>query len=159
MHAFTNADKAELFLNGRSLGEKPVINRRAEWNVPFEEGKLSVIAKKGGVQVCDETQTAGSPARIVLGDKTPSGGDASKIVNIKIVDKDGVLVPNACPLISFKLEGGNVLGVGNGNPNSHHKDVALQVPAFNGLAQIVVTGDTRALKVSTENLNEVEIRW
>ena len=159
VHAFTNADKAELFLNGRSLGEKPVINRRAEWNVPFEEGKLSVIAKKGGVQVCDETQTAGSPARIVLGDKTPSGGDASKIVNIKIVDKDGVLVPNACPLISFKLEGGNVLGVGNGNPNSHHKDVALQVPAFNGLAQIVVTGDTRALKVSTENLNEVEIRW
>ena len=152
VHTFTNAETAELFLNGKSLGEKQVVHRRADWIVPFEKGKLKVIAKKGGVQVCDETQTALLPARILLQNATPNGGRISKIINIKVVDKNGVIVPDFCDVLRFTLDGGRVLGVGNGNPNSHHKDVANTLPAFNGLAQVIVTGDTRAVQVDCDGL-------
>ncbi|MBE7042601.1 MAG: glycoside hydrolase family 2 protein [Ruminococcaceae bacterium] len=48
---FTNGDDAELFLNGRSLGTKEVIQKRAEWEVLFEPGKLSVVVKRGEERV------------------------------------------------------------------------------------------------------------
>lgn len=152
VHTFTNAETAELFLNGKSLGEKQVVNRRADWIVPFEKGKLQVVARKGGAQVCDETQTAGAPARILLEDVTLNNGKVCKIINIKIVDASGIYVPNFCKQLHFTLDGGRVLGVGNGNPNSHHKDIADSVPAFNGLAQVIVTGQTKALQVDCDGL-------
>lgn len=158
VHVFTNVDEVELFINGRSLGRKAVINRRAEWQVPFEQGVLRAVGVKGAMQVCDESYTAGEAARLVLENVTPGKGEFSKIVNVKVVDVQGVLVPDFCQEIQFTLDDGNVLGVGNGNPNSHYQDIALQVPAFNGLAQIVVTGDTKGLTVACAGLPSAQIR-
>ena len=39
---------------------------------------------------------------------------------------------------AFRANGGTMIGVGNGNPNSLEPDVASQRKAFNGLAQAIV---------------------
>jgi beta-galactosidase len=159
VHVFTNMDVVELFLNGKSLGKKRPISRRAVWQVPFERGVLRAVGERDGVCICDETQTAGEPFAIRLQEVTPSGGAVSKIVNVQIVDQKGVLVPHFCGEVSFALSGGEVLGVGNGNPNSHHKDVAKKVPCFNGLAQIVVTGETKAITARCDGIKSEKITF
>ncbi len=159
VHVFTNADKAELFLNGCSLGIKAVVNRRAVWQVPFERGILRAIAVKDGIQVCDETHSAGKPFKLVLQNVTPGKGAFSKIIHIQAVDEKGVLVPDFCGEVRFVLDGGRVLGVGNGDPNSHHADAAVKVPCFNGLAQVIVSGDTQALQADCDGLKGDKITF
>ena len=60
------------------------------------------------------------------------------IANAMIVDARGRPVPTADNLLRFSASGGEVIGVGNGNPNSTEPDVASERRAFNGLAQAIV---------------------
>ena len=60
------------------------------------------------------------------------------IANAIVVDARGRPVPTADNLLRFAATGGEVIGVGNGNPNSLEPDVAAQRKAFNGLAQAIV---------------------
>ncbi len=92
---YTNCSAVELFLNGKSFGEKRIEFPRQgnsgswngydkprvfpttsdlhlEWDVPYEPGFLKVIGKKDGKVVCsEEIRTAGTPA--ALTDKRRSG--------------------------------------------------------------------------------------
>ena len=68
--AATNCDSVELFLNGKSLGEKK-LNRghslHVEWQVPYEPGTLKAVGKKDGKEVAtDEVRTVGKAKRLVL---------------------------------------------------------------------------------------------
>lgn len=70
---YTNADEAELFLNGRSLGRK-TIDKKEEmqllWHVPYQPGTLTAIAYKNGKKVARTShQTASQPATIHLSDR------------------------------------------------------------------------------------------
>lgn len=136
--AFTNGDTAELFVNGKSFGEKKVEKRRAEWNVPFEEGKATVVAKRGACVATDQVVTAAEPCRILIDDASTS--QTLHILNLSVVDENDVLVPDFCDTIFFDVPEGVVLGVGNGNPNSHHREKASEIDFFNGRAQIIVSG-------------------
>src|SRR5690349_7542159 len=88
--AYTNCNSVELFLNGRSLGEKrlefpgqgtaggwntyalPVVNPTTNdlhlvWDVPYEPGVLRAVGKRRDGAVCnDEVRTTGAPAAIRL---------------------------------------------------------------------------------------------
>jgi beta-galactosidase len=60
------------------------------------------------------------------------------IANAAVVDARGRAVPTADNLLRFSATNGEVIGVGNGNPNSLEPDLATQRKAFNGLAQAIV---------------------
>ena len=68
------------------------------------------------------------------------------IVTIEVQDSKGRIVPDACPILTFRIEGeGRILGVGNGDPSylgaDHPKDKdcrEFSIPAFNGLAQVII---------------------
>lgn len=116
-----NADEVELFLNGRSLGKKKKNDSTLHvmWRVPFEAGTLKAQSSKNGkIVLSKEIKTAGQPARIQLvADKTnlkASGNDLS-FITVKIVDRQGNLVPYADNLIEFKITGnGKIVGTDNG---------------------------------------------
>ncbi|MCD8181097.1 MAG: DUF4982 domain-containing protein [Firmicutes bacterium] len=141
--AHTNCAEAELFLNGRSLGRKNVDKYdMTDWIVPFEKGTLKMSGYIDGKDVCsDEVTTAGNAVKINIEphrDFVYDGCGDAVIFNISVSDENGFSVPTADNLIKFTAEGGEIIGVGNGNPNSHEADKAEERRLFNGLCQVIV---------------------
>ena len=139
----TNCTEAELFLNGKSLGRKAVDKYdMADWNVIFEKGTLKMAGYIDGKEVCsDEVTTTGSAKKIIITphrDFVYDGCDDAAIFNISVQDEKGFSVPTADNLIKFTAEGGEIIGVGNGDPNSHEADKAEERHLFNGLCQVIV---------------------
>ena len=149
----TNCDEVELFLNGKSLGryENDVCEQR-EWQVDFEPGVLSAVGYNKGKAVLNvERRTAGAPAALrLVADRAVlhnAGGDTVP-VRVSVVDANGIEVPNADQLVRFALEGdGAIVGVGNGDPNSHEPEHLPYRRLFAGLCQVLVSADTGAKKM------------
>ena len=142
---YFNADEVELFLNGRSLGTK---RKQGDdvlvfWRVPFEPGVVKAVSRKNGqVVLTKEVRTAAEPARIVLvPDRKTIKADGTDLsfVTVKVVDRNGTVVPTADNLIKFKVIGdGNIVGVDNGYQASHESFKGKQRKAFHGLALVIV---------------------
>ncbi|HZI21481.1 MAG TPA: glycoside hydrolase family 2 TIM barrel-domain containing protein, partial [Gemmatimonadales bacterium] len=124
--AYTNADEVELFLNGVSLGvkRKPEDVSHLMWRVAYAPGTLRAVARQSGrVVATQEVKTAGEPARVALAsDRAAIRADGSDLsfVAVTVVDRAGVTVPTAEPLIRFRLTGdARIAGVDNGDQISH----------------------------------------
>lgn len=142
--AVNNCQEAELFLNGKSLGKKPG-NRGSQpcWEVEYEPGELCAKAMNNGVVVAEDrvvTATEATAIKIMPGTETvKNNGLDVAILNVAVIDDNGVIVPDACNTISFEVEGdGEFLGAGNGDPICHELDSNLTHSVFNGLAQVIV---------------------
>jgi beta-galactosidase len=157
-----------LFLNGRSQGMKRKHNGDLHvfWRLPFEPGVLKAVSRKNGqVVLTSEVRTAEAPARIVLvPDHQTIKADGSDLsfVTVKVVDKNGTLVPDADQLIKFDVTGqGLIAGVGNGNPISHESFKSSQRKAFHGMALAIVQAKRRSgqivLKATADNLAPASI--
>jgi len=160
---YNNADEVELYLNGKSLGikKKGPDDLHVMWRLRYEPGTLKAISRKGGKTVLtQEVHTAGKPAKIELVPDRKNIKANSKdlsFITVRILDKDGNLVPNADNLVTFDLSGEATLaGVDNGDPVSHASFKANNHKAFNGLALAVIksTGSagTITLKATAEGL-------
>lgn len=142
--AFTNADSAELFLNGKSLGVQTVALKKVFWEVPFAPGELTVVAKRGDEFVTDTVRTAGKPARLVLENWTEHVTNSQVyVINVSVTDEKGILVPNFGEEVHFSVCDGVILGVGNGDPNSHHHQKADKIRLFHGKAQLIVPAGSK----------------
>jgi len=143
----TNADNAELFLNGKSLGKKDMPrNSHLQWKVNYEPGVLEAVAYKKGKKLTTKVETTGAPVEVVLSPYRTTiladGKDAT-VIDISAVDKEGREVPDADNQIRFSISGpGKIIGVGNGDPSSHEADKctdgAWQRSLFNGKCQVIV---------------------
>ena len=139
VEVYSNAREVELFLNGKSLGSKP-LNADASprvWKIPFASGKLKAVARNDGKAVAtDELLTAGKPAKILLatdGEKLAQNWDAVTRVAVTVTDKNGVVVPSAGDLITFKISGpGVIAAVDNGGNASHEPFQAGERRALQG---------------------------
>jgi len=160
---FNQADEVELFLNGRSQGtkRKEGDNMHVHWSVPFEPGVLKAVSRKNGkVVLTKEVRTAEAPAKIVLvPDRQAIKADGTDLsfVTVKVVDKNGTLVPLADNLIKFDVSGqGSIAGVDNGNQISHESHKGSQRKAFHGMALAIVQAKPKAgrivLKATADNL-------
>jgi beta-galactosidase len=158
--AYSNMDEVRLTLNGKDLGTKKIPRLgRAEWSVPFEQGRLEAVGFRNGKEALREAvETTGPPARLTLtADRAAIAADGRdlSIVTIGVLDAKGRPMPIAADEVSFDLSGpGRIIGVGNGDPSSHEPDVFLPSPPakaggkavppqwkrrlFNGLAQVLV---------------------
>jgi beta-galactosidase len=123
--AYANAEEVELWLNGRSLGRRPIGTEwdqlQGEWLVPWEPGVLEAIAYRGGKEVARTQQrTAGAPAALrVTSEMLESAGDvdAMSIVTIASEDAEGTFQPFGENRVQFRLEGpARFRSLENGNP-------------------------------------------
>lgn len=142
---FTNADSVELFLNEKSLGRRDFKDGKSlhmEWLVPYAAGVLKAVGMKNGQTIIDEVRTAGPPAKLVVRpdrQQIAADGEDLSYVEVRVVDKDGNLCPNADDLIRFSVEGpGEIAGVDNGDPTNHEPFKATQHKAFHGLCLAVI---------------------
>ena len=136
-----NTDEVELRLNGRSLGRKAMPrNRHLQWQVPYAPGRLEAVGYNGGRVAARDIRRTTGPAHAValkLDRRVAKFGEVV-IANATVVDAHGRPAPIADNLLHFAVGGGEVIGVGNGNPNSLEPDIASERHAFNGLAQAIV---------------------
>lgn len=114
--AYTNQPDAELFLNGKSLGRRAVVDYRASWEVPYADGELRVVAASEE----DVLHTAGKAVRLTLApDKTELTADQQDVAQIKVtlLDKNGR--PAATDeIVTYQVLGdARLLGIENGRPD------------------------------------------
>jgi beta-galactosidase len=140
VEVYSNVKEVELLLNGRSLGAKE-INADASprnWQVPFAPGTLQAVARdeQGKVVATDELRTAGQAAKIILTSETTRlapGYDDVAMIRATVADTNGVEVPRAGDLITFKTAGpGVIAAVDNGDNASHEPFQANSRRAFQG---------------------------
>jgi beta-galactosidase len=142
--AFSNAERVELFVNGKSLGAQTMPrDAHLEWQVPYQPGQLVAKGYRNGkVVAADTLETTGAPARIKLSpDRTRlhADGEDAVVVPVSVLDAKGRLVPNTNNRVYFQLTGdGRIMGVGNGNPSDHDSDKADQRNAFHGHCMAVI---------------------
>ena len=149
--AYSNCDEVELTVNGKKLGRQRMPkNGHLKWKAVYQPGKVVAKGYKNGKVILTETIETTKPAyKIVMkADRQTIGADGRDVavVRVEVQDQKGRVVPDACPMLTFTLQGeGRILGVGNGDPaylgedhpkepNSHR----FRIPAFNGLAQVIV---------------------
>ncbi len=149
--AYSNCDEVELTVNGRKLGRQRMPrNGHLKWRAVYQPGKVVAVGYKNGKRVMTETiETTKPAAKVVLKTEhttiAADGRDVA-VVTVEVQDNKGRVVPDACPMLTFRLEGdGRILGVGNGDPSylgaDHPKTNdcrEFSIPAFNGLAQVLV---------------------
>ena len=158
--AYTSCNSVELFLNGRSLGEKrlefpaqgtsggwnsyalPVVNATTNdlhlsWDVPYEPGVLRAVGKRrdGTVACGAEVRTAGAPAAIRLtADRDTITADPGDVAHVtfEIVDSAGTVVPTADDLVRFAVTGGSIVALDNADLRDHDSYQSDRRHAFNG---------------------------
>lgn len=144
---FSNADRVKLLLNGKIVSEQKVDSYEMNtWMVPYKPGKLEAIGYKNGKIVSRaKVETTKEPERIRL---TPyrnslsgDGCDAMP-VTVEVLDCKGRHVPTADNMIEFSIAGpARIIGLGNGNPNSHEPEKGNKRSLFNGLAQVIIQAE------------------
>jgi beta-galactosidase len=142
---YSNADRAELFLNGKSQGVKtrdsqnfPAAGLR--WMVVYNKGinHIKVVAYKGKSMVTDtisqvyQTEKWGKPAKVQL-TKITEKKDGIATVQAALYDKNGVPCLDATNWINFSLTGNGTLIDDLGTSKGSRK-----VQAYNGRAIISI---------------------
>ena len=167
-----------MFINGKSQGKrtkdltKTVHNTgskesqeaferqqryRLMWmDTKYEPGTVKVVAyDKDGKAVAEkEIHTAGKPHHIELtADRIQLGADGKDLsfINVKVVDKDGNLCPDATNLIEFKVKGaGNFRAAANGNSISLEPFHEPRMKLFSGQLTAIVQAGEKAGNIRFE---------
>jgi len=165
---YTSFDRAELFLNGRSLGirEKAaplesdapdVIGRtgslrhlkryRLIWDdVRYEPGTLTVkaLGPDGQVLATESVSTAGKPRNISLevseyGKDDIAEGNNLFYVTVSVTDAGGVLCPGYDGMLEFEVSGeGSFRACANGDPASLELFHIPRMHAFGGKLTVIL---------------------
>jgi beta-galactosidase len=104
--------------------------------------------KDGKVVLTAQVQTTGVPSKVVLkADRPRIQANPSDVAHItaEVQDAEGRVVPTAENELSFTIQGaGRILGVDNGQPDSHESYKGNKRKAFNGMALVVLQPYRRA---------------
>jgi len=145
---FSENEEVELFVNGHSIGRKPVSKAteyKAVFWARFEPGELKAVGYVGGKPASQWVlETAGPPVSIRLKvdrARIQADGDDLAYVTAELVDAKGraTYMPDADKLLTFKVDGAGVLaGVGNGNPTALESFQGGKRSTFHGRAVAVI---------------------
>jgi beta-galactosidase len=164
---YSNCVAVELFLNGKTLGvkarefpsegvagawntyakpkvEATTADLQLVWDVPYEAGELKAVGYYRNAEIVATTsaRTAHEPASIeVTVDRAAITAAARDVahVTVRALDSDGVFVPLANNPMTFRLDGrAKLIGIDNGDPESHSSYQSDTRAPFNGLALALV---------------------
>jgi len=157
---YSNLDEVELTVNGRSLGwQKVPALGHLEWKVRYQPGVIEARGRRNGKIVLTERRETTGPARSIRlsADRRTIDADGQDLAMLKVemLDVRGRPIPTANHKIAFNITGpGEIIGVGNGDPNSHESDKEPRRSLFNGLAQVIVQSNRHAGRIVVEAVAE-----
>ena len=157
---YTNLDEVELLLNGKSLGIQQVPRfGHVQWKVDYAPGVIEARGRRNGQVVLTERRETTGPARKLrlTADRTEITADGQDVamLTVDVLDAHGRPVPTANHKLAFRISGaGKLIGVGNGDPNSHESDKEPRRSLFNGLAQVIIQSTDGAGTIHVEAVEE-----
>jgi beta-galactosidase len=172
---YTNYPKAELFVNGKSMGTRikdksSMLKRyRLMWDdVIYEPGEIKVVAYDKNDKVVAEKiiKTAGETYTIKLtADRQTIKADGKDLsfVTVELLDKNGNLCPRAANLLFFDVIGaGKLKAVCNGDATDQTSFASKYMRTFNGKLVVTIESETNpgeiTLKVSGGLLKAEEVK-
>ena len=112
---YTNAAQAELYLNGKVVGEKKSYDTKTgiiSWDIPYEAGKLEVIGlDKNNTEITrNAIQSSGRPhaIKIISEENKVKSGEVAQVV-IQVVDEKGIPVMLSDDEVTCQIQGGGQL--------------------------------------------------
>jgi beta-galactosidase len=166
--AMANTETVALILNGKLIGEQKVDPYEMnEWRVPYAPGRLEAVGKRGGKVVAHAVvETTGAPVALRLTpDRASLAGDGRDAtpITVEALDAKGRPVPTANLPMSFEITGGRIIGLGNGDANSHEPEKGNARRLYNGLAQVIVQtqeggSGVLSLRAQAEGLKPAEAK-
>ena len=159
MHVFARADECELFLNGASLGRKPLdAQYRCAFRAPYQPGEVRAVVYRDGKAVGEEfLRTTGAPVKLCLAESWP--GEELVFATICVCDAEGNAVPYANPLIRVSFENACLLGLGSDDPASTEAFTGPARHAWRGAVLAVARRGEQApvLRAWADGLTPLEI--
>jgi beta-galactosidase len=159
---YSGAERVELFLNGKLIGEKPTGKEqefKAVFPVPYAPGTLKAIGLRGDRQVAENVLiTAGKPTALrVRADRTilQADGQDLSFITVEAVDAKGLPDLHADQEVQFEITGpGTIAAVGNGDGRDPASYQANRRKLFDGRALVVIrssrqTGPIKVIVRST----------
>lgn len=151
VHCFTNYNKAELFVNGKSYGiqtknpDKLYGSKRLIWdNVIYEPGEIKVVAldvnNKPALQATQKTAKEAHRLLLEADRKTiQADGKDLSFITVSVKDSKDILCPDASNNIIFSVNGpGKIIGVTNGDATNTQILTGTEMEAFSGKCIVVV---------------------
>jgi beta-galactosidase len=146
VEVYSGAEKVQLYLNGKLIGEKPTGREqefKAVFSVPYAPGTLKAVGLRGDHPVAESVlTTADKASRLrVTADRTVlhADGDDLSFLTIEAVDANGRPDLHADQEVQFAISGpGVIAAVGNGDgqdADSYHAD---RRKLYQGRALVVV---------------------
>ena len=117
--AYTNTERLELFLNGKSLGTRDVEKYgHGEWEVQYEPGTLEVRAYQNGKVVATDVRITSEAAKKLMlkldTEDVCANGEDIAIFTCYVVDENGREVYDASPIVTFSTNSlGRVYSTGS----------------------------------------------
>ncbi len=160
VEVYSGAEKVQLFLNDKLIGEKPTGREqefKAVFSVPYAPGTLKAVGLRGGRVVAQSIlTTAGAPAKLHLTADRPvlqANGEDLSFVTVEAVDANGRPDLRADQELHFEISGpGVIAAVANGDgqdADSYHAD---RRKLYQGRALVVIrtTRQTGPIKLSVK---------
>jgi beta-galactosidase len=154
--AYSNVDRVELFLNGRSLGGKEVKkDSHVAWVVKYAPGSIEARGWKDGKLVTTtKRETSGRAAKLVMHtdrDAIFADGEDVAMFSVEVQDAQGRTVPITDNEVTFQVSGaGKLIGVGNGDPTDHASDKGSSRKAFSGFCMALIQSSKEAGDITVE---------
>jgi len=153
VRVYTNCDSFKVYLNGRFIDEYYVeILEQTLFTIPYEKGEITAVGYINGAEAAraaGRTTKEAAYLGIELSKDIMTADRFDAIaVNVAAYDEDGLFVPTAQHLVQFFIAGAHIIGVGNGNQNSHEPDLAGYRHLFNGRCQAIIRNDGNSTDVS-----------
>jgi beta-galactosidase len=176
VYVFTNAEEAELFVNGKSMGVKQNNgegkgkNRMLWSDVEYGTGgKILAVARTGGKEVArHELQTTGKAVKLVITEEPSQSfkpdGMSLKYLHISAVDAKGQQVPTAADEVTIDVQGeATIQAVDNGD---HYTDELMTVNPkrlYKGQLLLILRSTQKSgsfsVKVSSPNLKAATMKY
>ena len=137
VEVYAPGDEAELLVNGKSLGRRPLEGCRALFETVYEPGELRAVAYENGSVLGDfALRTPGENAELSL--RVDDVGEELCYLTVERTDGDGNLCTGADETLTAEVEGAQLLGFGSGDPKPLHNYNQGKCKTWKGRALLIL---------------------
>lgn len=163
VEVYSQGSSAELFLNGRSLGRKPLERGKAVFDTFYEPGALKAAAYNADGTLLSESSLCsaqGSVKILIRPEEQAFPHDSIRYIDISLAGENGEIECNMDTRLEVSVEGGELLAFGSANPRTQEDFLSGKYTTYYGrsLAVIKCGGDTVTIKVKGEGLETASLQ-